>query len=202
MYHRGNELINPVYVLTRVGIQPGWHVADLGCGSLGHFVFPAAKIVGSDGRVYAVDVQKIMLDAIERTARYEQFWNVHPVWSDLEVLQATPIPPNSLDLTIVANNLYLSRQREMFVAEAARLTKPGGIILVIDWKREPTVLGPPQEHRLSREDAQSYFPESRFLFADTFDAGDCHYALVYRRSPDDASDASLCGSVSDSSILN
>ena len=186
MYHSGNELINPFKVLERVGIQLGWHVADLGCGSLGHFVFPAAQFVGGDGRIFAIDIQKIALRAIENTAKAEQYWNIQTVWSDIEVLGATHIAPSSLDLTIIANNLYLSGQRQTLVDEALRLTKPGGILLVIEWKSEPTVIGPPQEHRLSQEEAQTYFERPELALEDLFEAGDCHYALVYRKHLQDA----------------
>ena len=68
MRHSGNELINPFKVLERAGLQSGWSVADLGCGALGHFVFPAAQLVGGNGKVYAVDIQKTALKAIEKTA--------------------------------------------------------------------------------------------------------------------------------------
>lgn len=183
MYHSGNELINPFKILERLQIQAGWQVADLGCGSLGHFVFPAAQFVGGEGRVYAVDIQKMVLQAIESAAKAQQYWNVQTVWSDIEVPHATHIPSNSLDLTIVANNLYLSQHREGLVQEAFRLTKPGGLILVIEWKAEPTVIGPAPEHRLSQEDARQYFSHAELSLEDAYEAGDCHYALVYRRHP-------------------
>ncbi len=180
MHHSGNELINPFKLLERVGIMSGWHVADLGCGALGHFVFPAAQFVGGEGRVYAVDIQHVALRSIEEIAKREQYWNIRPVWSDVEVLGATHIAAASLDLTILANNLYLSRHREAFVEEAIRLTKPGGLLLIIEWKAEPTVIGPSLEHRLSQEDAQTYFTQGTLTLEDSFEAGDCHYALLYR----------------------
>lgn len=177
----GNELINPFKVMERAGIAPGQEVADLGCGALGHFVFPAAQMVGGDGRVYAVDIDKQALKAIERTAKFEQFWNVFPIWSDIEVLHATRVRGASLDLTILANNLYLCRNRTGAVAEAIRLTRPGGRILVIEWQACKTVIGPAEEHRLSPEDAKAHFMAPEVELIDEFEAGDCHYALVYRK---------------------
>ncbi len=177
----GNELINPFKVLERAGVAVGQQVADLGCGALGHFVFPAAQMVGGDGRVYAVDIDKHALKAIDHTARHEQFWNITPVWSDIEVLHATRVRKASLDLTIIANNLYLCRNRAGVVAEALRLTKPGGRILVIEWQACRTVLGPPPEHRLDPSEAKRLFDLPELELIDSFDAGDCHYALLYRK---------------------
>lgn len=181
MHASGNELINPFKTLERAGIALGQQVVDLGCGALGHFVFPAAQMVGGDGRVFAVDIDKHALKAVEHAAKHEQFWNVHPVWADIEVLHATRVRGASLDLTILANNLYLCRNRAGAVAEAERLTKPGGRILVIEWQACQTVIGPAPEHRLSATEAKACFKLPELELIDEFDAGDCHYALVYRK---------------------
>jgi ubiquinone/menaquinone biosynthesis C-methylase UbiE len=146
---------------------------------LGHFVFPAAQMTGGEGRVYAVDIDKAALKAIERSAKHDQYWNVLPIWSDIDVENAARIPTASIDLTIASNNLYLSVNRAGLVAEAIRLTKPGGRILVIEWKPIKTLIGPPIENRMSAEEAKRYFADARLELVDSFDAGDSHYALVY-----------------------
>jgi len=181
MRSSGNELINPFKVLERVGIRHGWQVADMGCGALGHFVFPAAQLVGGEGKVYAVDIQKTALHAIEKTAKYEQYWNVYPLWSDIDVVGAARIPSASLDLTIVSNNLYLSSNRTGLVQECLRLTKPGGKILVIEWKKEKTSLGPDLKNRLSANEAKAFFLSAELHQVDSFEAGPEHYALVFQR---------------------
>ncbi len=181
MRHSGNELINPFKTLEHAGLQVGMTVADLGCGALGHFVFPAAQMVGGDGRVYAVDIDKTALRAIERSARFDQYWNVVPIWSDIEVVHATHIPNGTCDLTIVANNLYLSQNRAGLVAEAMRLTKPGGRILVIEWKPGRMPIGPPPENRMAPQEARRYFADPELELLGGFEPGDSHYALVYRK---------------------
>jgi ubiquinone/menaquinone biosynthesis C-methylase UbiE len=181
MRHSGNELINPFKTLERAGLRKGSHVVDLGCGALGHFVFPAAQMTGGEGRVYAVDIDKTALKAVERAARHDQYWNVIPVWSDIDVVNAARIPSESIDLTILANNLYLSANRAGMVAEAERLTKPGGRILVIEWKPIRTAIGPAVENRMSADDAKRYFADDALALIDEFDAGDSHYALLYAK---------------------
>lgn len=181
MHHSGNELINPFKALERAGLRKGSHIADLGCGALGHFVFPAAQMTGGEGRVYAVDIDKAALKAVERAARHDQYWNVIPVWSDIDVVNAARIQSGTIDLTILANNLYLSANRSGMVEEALRLTKPGGRILVIEWKPIRTTIGPPVENRMSAEEAQRYFAVDELDLIDEFDAGDSHFALVYAK---------------------
>lgn len=178
----GTELINPFKLLERVGIAKGMHVADLGCGSLGHFVFPAAQLVGGTGFVYAVDIQRSVLEQIEREAKREQFWNVHPVWSDMDVFGATRIKDAELDLTLNINNLFLSQNRPQMVREMARLTKPGGHIVVVEWKPAASPIGPPPNARISEEDAKRELDSPLMKLLDAFDAGPYHYGLIYTRT--------------------
>lgn len=177
----GVQLLDPEALLHRCGVESGWHIADLGCGSLGHFVFPAARMVGADGRVYAVDIQKAALQMIERIAKREQIWNVYPVWSDIEILNAATIPAGSLDLTLIVNNFYLSKVRGQIAAEATRLTKIGGRVLVIDWDQTSAPLGPPIGERVQEDEVQQFFFGQGCSLTESFPAGDHHYGLLFTR---------------------
>ena len=58
---------DPQKNIKELGLTPGMHIADLGAGS-GFYVLEAAKRVGDKGRVYAVDVQKDILQKIKNRA--------------------------------------------------------------------------------------------------------------------------------------
>ncbi len=181
-HHSGNDLINPFKLLERVALREGETVADMGCGALGHFVFPAAQLVGHLGKVYAVDVQRDALDRIERMAQAGQYWNIEPVWSDFEVYNATHIPEASLDLVLFINNLFLCQNREQAVREMARLCKPGARLVVVEWDAEKEHVGPPSEKRIPKKEAKKALQTSLFDHFDDFKAGPAHYGLIYRRS--------------------
>ncbi len=178
----GSELINPFRVLERAGIHERMRVADLGCGAIGHFVFPAAQLVGPKGTVYAVDILKDALVILERRAKEDQYTNIEYVWSDIDVYRAAHIPEAGVDLTLLVNNIFLSENRPHLVKEMARLTKKGGRAVVIDWKRQATAIGPPTDQRLSVQDVKDLFDIPEFRFEDEFDAGKAHYALVFKRT--------------------
>lgn len=190
MLWSGTALVDPFKVLERIGICLGWHVADLGCGSLGHFVFPAAQFVGHEGMVYAVDIQKTALSAIQSRAHVHAFTNIRTVWSDVEVPQAVRMASESMDLTLITNVFSLCRDRSGLLQEAARLTKPGGKIVVIDWKKGRGLFGPLEIHRVDSKDIAAYFTDS-LVQTDAFDAGDYHYALVYQKDSHERLDDSL-----------
>lgn len=158
------------------------HVADFGCGSLGHFVFPAAQFVGSKGIVYAVDILRDALNMIERRASQLGFPQVRTVWSDIDIYGGTNIPDGSIDILLLVNNLFLSQDRESLAKEMARLVKRGGKVLIVDWKTTATPIGPPIERRISKEETRSLMTIPEFEPQDSFEAGPCHYGLVFRRA--------------------
>ena len=54
--------------LGKIGVQQGQKVLDFGCGS-GNYTVPAAKIVGKEGIVYALDKDKNVLDGLMEKAK-------------------------------------------------------------------------------------------------------------------------------------
>lgn len=176
----GVHLINPFRVLEHVGIRERMRVADLGCGALGHYAFPAAQLVGPKGIVYAVDILKDALEILERRARDDQYGNIKYVWSDIEVVGATHIP-EPVDLSLLTNVLWHVQDRESVVAEMARLTKKGGLALVVDWKPTATGIGPSGDRRISASDTRALFERGSFELVEEFEAGRAHYGLLFKR---------------------
>lgn len=177
----GNELVDPVRLLEHAGIKQGYIVAELGCGAAGHFVFPAAHLVGPPGKVYAVDILKSVLEAINSRAKLEGVDNVEGVWADLERPGALKIPEASADLTLLVNDLSQIPARETVVREAARITKVGGTLLVADWKGGYSPLGPPPGKRVEPEAAKTLLGATGFELTSEFEAGPYHFGLVFRK---------------------
>jgi 2-polyprenyl-3-methyl-5-hydroxy-6-metoxy-1,4-benzoquinol methylase len=65
----------PDAIMDALGIHEGSSVADLGAGG-GWFTVRLARRVGPNGRVYAQDVQKPMIESMERRFRREGLSNV------------------------------------------------------------------------------------------------------------------------------
>lgn len=171
----GTELLNPFQILERAGVREGMNGVDLGCGAIGHFIFPLARMVGKNGTVYAVDILKSALSGIESRAKIEGVTNVRTVWSDIEIVGATNIPPGSLEIVILANNL----PKQSMVAEAVRLLKPGGLLLIVDWKPSASPFGPPSKDRVDKEAAKALALAEKLQLKDEWEAGQYHYALLF-----------------------
>lgn len=175
----GNALIDPQVIITKAGITERMHVADLGCGGTGHFVFPVAATVGKNGIIYAVDILKNNLANIERRANLENLSQVRTVWSNLEIFQATKIETGSLDVALLINILYQSDKRAEIVREAVRLTKQQGRVVIVDWNTTATPFGPSLTERLNKDNLQKVGERLGLTLTEEFAAGEYHFGIVF-----------------------
>ena len=181
MAHSGTALIDPYKIFERISLSEGKRVADLGCGRTGHFVFPAVKIVGDKGIVYAVDVVKNILESIKSMARSEGYDNIQTVWSDIELPGKTPIPDNSLDACFYVNVLFQVKNKTGAIKEAARMLKQGGYLVVVDWAKRLGMLGPAEESMLNPAEAMRLAAQENLKFVDKVDAGEYHFCLIFEK---------------------
>lgn len=176
----GTALLNQEKILKRiVALDHGQIVADLGCGH-GFFTFPAARLVGNKGKVYAVDVLKSALKAVEKHARSAGLTNIITIWSNLEIYGATKIPPHSLDVALLISLLFQNKKHQEILGEVDRLVKPEGKIVIIDWYRK-TPFGPPKELMVPQEKVEELAKNLEWKKVKSFEAGPYHYGLIFQK---------------------
>jgi ArsR family transcriptional regulator len=104
-------------------LDPSWVVADLGCGT-GQTAGALAPFVD---RVIAVDESSAMLAAARR--RLDEYDNVELRTGRLEDV---PIDDATVDVAILSLVLHFVVDPAAVIAEAARLLRHGGRLLVVD----------------------------------------------------------------------
>jgi len=174
-----SQFIKPEAILSQIGLQPGMQVADFGCGS-GYFALLAARITGSRGKVYAVDVQKSVLEQVKKEARLQNIVGIEIIWSDIETVGAAKIPPHSLDMVFIVNTLFQAKNKLAVFTEARRMMKPGGSLLVVDWLPGDTALGPPVANRLDLGKIKALANSAGFVFQKDINAGSHHFGLLFQ----------------------
>lgn len=175
----GNEFLDAPYLLkNKLGVFHGAEAADLGCGANGYFVFELAKLVGKEGKVYAVDILKLVLKNIEHRAEVLGYGNIKTIWSNLELPNATPINNNSLDFVLLINVLFQNKQHEKIMQEAARMLKRGGKLLVVDWQEGRFQFGPPPEIKVAPAKLSDIALGAGLKKEELFEAGQYHYGLL------------------------
>jgi len=181
MLATGRALLDPSAVLKTAGLSLDMSYADFGSGGLGHFVFPAAELVGKAGRVYAVDILKQALANIDTQARAAHVNNLTTVWGDIELPGGVSIPEHSLHLVSMVNTTPLIRRTPEILEEIKRLLVPDGRLLVVGWKKDAVALAAAESKRLSPEEIQPIVERAGFRVLKAFPAGPSHWGLLFGR---------------------
>ncbi len=110
------------------GIRAGMTVVDYGCGP-GRYTTRFAKLVGRNGKVYAVDVQPLAIEAVKRKMREQDLGNIVPV---LAKGYATGLPDKMADMVCAIDMFFGLREPTTFLREVCRIAKPEGILIIDD----------------------------------------------------------------------
>src|ERR1035437_6304524 len=139
------EWLPPEEVLRALALHSGETISDVGAGT-GYFSLPLAQIVGSEGKVYAVDAQAEMLSLLQQKLAASSFANIELIHA---VADQTGLPASSCDLFFLANIWHEIEDQSAVLREAIRVLKKSGRIAILDWRPDvESEHGPPLAHRV------------------------------------------------------
>ena len=137
----------PDLVLGALGLKRGEFACDIGAGP-GYFALRIARAVGETGGVYAVDVEPRILEALRQRVRGSGLRNVTPV---LALEDDALLPARACDLILIVDTYHHFPDGPAYLRRLALALKPGGKIVNIDFHKRELPVGPPPEHKLTRE---------------------------------------------------
>jgi cyclopropane fatty-acyl-phospholipid synthase-like methyltransferase len=91
-----------IIYIRDLGLQAGQILVDFGCNA-GHYTIPAAKVVGSEGKVYAIDQEQTAIDQLMKTAQNEGLDNIIPIISRKATID---LPTASVDVVLIYDVLH------------------------------------------------------------------------------------------------
>jgi ubiquinone/menaquinone biosynthesis C-methylase UbiE len=167
------EQLQPEETLRRFGLRRGVTVADIGAGT-GFFSRAAASIVGTSGRVLAVDMSAEMLASLRAQGIPP---NMLPV---LSAEYRIPLADHTADFVLLAFVMHENEDPLRFLREVGRIARPNATLLVIDWKKQQEEHGPAMDERMGQEEVVSLLKDFVILEQGSLNAS--HFFVVARTS--------------------
>jgi len=174
------RFVAPEVVSSHFHIREGDIVADYGAGS-GFFLKVLSKAVGESGRVFACEIQKILVEKLGDQAHGLGLQNIHPLWCDLEEINGIKIATGELDIAILINTFFQLEDKETAVQEMGRTLRSGGKFFVVDWTESFAGLGPQPNQVISAAETKALFEAKGFILDGEYAAGEHHYGLAFRK---------------------
>jgi ubiquinone/menaquinone biosynthesis C-methylase UbiE len=118
--------VNPYRLLAAAGIRPKQKVLEIGFGP-GFFTIPAAKIVGKEGSVCALDINPVAVETVRRKVKGKSLGNVKILLADAG---ESGLQDNSFDVAFLFGVLHDFPDVDAVMREMHRVLKTRGILSV------------------------------------------------------------------------
>ena len=180
-FHHGRsskEILDANRVLDTIGLKKGDIFLDAGCGD-GYMSLAASKIVGEEGKVYAVDVWEESINAFKEKIESDNIKNIEA--SVANITQKIPVDDESIDILYMGNVLHgfvENNEVESVMKEIQRVIKQGGSFAVVEFKKEESTHGPPLHVRITPEEVEEIVKNYGFIVKEVEDVGTYHYAII------------------------
>ncbi|MFZ2147510.1 MAG: class I SAM-dependent methyltransferase [Sedimentisphaerales bacterium] len=118
-----------VRFLKEIGLRCDQHVLDFGC-RVGHYTIPAAKVVGNEGIVYAVDKESEALNELGRKVTAHKLTNIRVTKTSAQTKLS--LESRVIDVVLLYDVLHYfgTNERTKLYHEAFRVLKQGGLLSV------------------------------------------------------------------------
>jgi ubiquinone/menaquinone biosynthesis C-methylase UbiE len=126
----------PDKVVQRSGIKKSMKVLEVGCGS-GAFTIHAARAVGKNGKVYALDIQPEMLRQLRKKLSRPENKEIKNIKLIEGSAYKLPFDNRSLDFVFMVTVLQEIPDKNKALQEIKRVLKPGGFIAVTELLPDP-----------------------------------------------------------------
>ena len=174
-YPERDARLQPQRILSLLGIRAGSSVADIGAGG-GWLTVRAAQRVGSDGMVFAEDINPEAIKAIRDRAEREHLPQVRAV---LGLPDDPKLPAHSVDAVVILKTYHEIAHPKLLLHNLTPALKPGAKLGIIDRN------GNGANHGLDEANVVSELDEAGFRLVARYDftkADGEDYFLIFERS--------------------
>ena len=178
-----NTFSDPRKIIAQLGIMPGQKIADFGVGSGAYALELAETTKSSDeSMIYAIDIQKTLLEKITHLASERQLANIQTVWGDIEQDHGSRLRDESVRWVFLTNVLFQVEDPKAVLKEAFRIMSKNGSLVVIGWSESFGNIGPKESDIIDEVRARAMVEDSGFSIDRPIEAGEHHYGFIAVKS--------------------
>jgi SAM-dependent methyltransferase len=167
----------PSLVLDALPLKPGETAADIGAGT-GYYTRRLAAKVGTNGLVYAVDIQPEMLEMLTNKMAELNLHNVKPI---LGTITEPRLPPNSTDLILMVDVYHeFDHPREMMQGMLKGL-KTGGRIVFVEFRGEDPAVPIKRVHKMTEAQVRKEMAVFPLEWVQTVEVLPMQHIIVFKK---------------------
>jgi ubiquinone/menaquinone biosynthesis C-methylase UbiE len=175
---RDNEE-RPDLLIEALDLRPGMVVADVGAGN-GFHALRMAERIGPQGRVLAVEIQQEMIDELETRAREAGVENVETI---LGAVDDPRLPDGGVDLVLMVDVYHELSHPEEVLAAVRRSLKPGGRMVLVEFRAEDPEVPIKPEHKMSKRQIMKEIPPNGFNLVEEYDELPWQHVMFFTPTP-------------------
>ena len=175
------DLIDSGLLFRALDLKPADIFLDLACGR-GVYTLAIAERFGKTGRIVGVDLWADGIAQLNAEARSRGLSKVEGLVGDAGA--KIPAADASVDVLLIATALhdfYNDGIAEKTLLEVVRFIKPGGRIVIVEFKKIDGPPGPPIASRLAPEDVAELLEPHGFSGTPAIDLGPFTYLMTFTR---------------------
>jgi ubiquinone/menaquinone biosynthesis C-methylase UbiE len=152
-------------LLKNLGVKPGMVVCDLGCGN-GFYTLKLAEMVGTKGKILAVDIQSEMLRLLNERAKEAKLTNIEPL---LGTLIDPRLPDGKVELILCVDVYHEFSHPVHMLAALRKSLAPGGRLVLVEFRKEDPKVPIKELHKMSKEQILKELEPNGFKLVEQFD---------------------------------
>ena len=139
-----DRLLQPEKLMDAIGVMQGMIIGEAGAGR-GYFTFKLSARVGTEGKVYANDIDRYALAAIRSRCEREDVTNIETILGEV----ADPLFPQGLDMVFMIAAFHDFQEQEEWLENVKPSMKPEATLVIVE--KDPD-RGGSRSHHMTKEE--------------------------------------------------
>lgn len=169
----------PDLLLKAMNLHSGDKVADIGAGS-GYLSWRMAEMIGTNGRVYANDIQPEMLELLAHNMAAHHTTNFQAV---LGTLTDARLPANTLDLAVMVDVYHEFDHPYEMMESIVKALKPGGRVVWVEYRGEDPAVPIKPLHKMTVAQVRKEASLMPLQWVQTIETLPRQHIIIFKKTP-------------------